>query len=425
VDWQEVTAALLGSGEWCQLCSDLAALRGGPAVAALLRRAAAALCAASAASEGSAGPSHGACPRSAARLAEAVQQVAWEKLHTGDWHAVPLTWRDAYAAACVLAAAAGLPAPAADLAAAADAASSVAPARPLSDVAAASPAGAAEGAAGAEAARGAGQAAELGRAGAALWHLDMAAIMGGPLLRPLLDALIAALQARWQQLHAAAAAAAGAGTAAAAAPQAEAAGEQSPGALEPGIAADAAAEEGDGGEGGRAAKRPRCAADSCQAGGGAALPPWSLGPRGTPVASAQLPSLEAFWRDYMAPGTPLVISGEQQLRLSQILPFSFECVHVEDLLQLGLLCCTCRSGRPSAEAARRLPAPHQRAGVAHRHRFPHHRHRQPPLRHFPQARWRTGLRCCAGPTQPTWCRWLGPAPCQSRWVVPPAGCAPA
>ena len=42
----------------------------------------------------------------------------------------------------------------------------------------------------------------------------------------------------------------------------------------------------------------------------ALLPPGSLGPRGTPVAAAELPSLEAFWRDYMSTDTPVVISGE-------------------------------------------------------------------------------------------------------------------
>ena len=307
VDWAGQVAALQGSSEWRELLADLAAAPGGLSVAALLRRAAGAAAAAAAgarssaagsggtSSGGSGGTSAGLC-----RLAEAVQQVAWEKLHSGDWHTVAVVWRDAYAAACILAAAAGLPGSGevsgGDQQSGRDGQDSAAPA------AEAGPAQAAgQGAA----------AAEASALAAALWHLDMAAIMGGPLLRLLVELLIQRLQRRWQQLHGAAAC-------------------RPPGKQQ---AEAQAAIEGVEGGGEQPAKRQRrgggsgvaSAAASAAGGGWAAetaaaaavraadavlLPPGSLGPRGTPVATAELPSLEAFWRDYMSTDTPVVISGE-------------------------------------------------------------------------------------------------------------------
>lgn len=348
VDWCQVVAALQGSDEWAQLLGDLAGIPGGPSVAALLRLAVAR---AAAAGPGSAG---GAAGGGRERLAEVVQQVAWEKLHTGDWHVVAVAWRDAYAAACVLAAAAGLPAR--------QEGQQAAPAAPPADADAASNARPGSG----PHAEQQGEAAALA---AALWHLDMAAIMGGPLLRPLVDALIEELQQRWQALHggaAAAAAAAGtaemkeqgwaeqpagseaggeqageqpaakrartaggeaappdgaapaiaaaapggntagaapAGTAAAAGTAEPAAAARTAGKAAAAAAAETARTEATAGTAGAAAPAGTAAAEA------ALLPPWSLGPRGSPVAAAELPSLEAFWRDYMSQGTPVVISG--------------------------------------------------------------------------------------------------------------------
>lgn len=260
VDWQQQVAALCGSEEWQSLLADLAAAPGGPTVAVLLRRAAVA--AAAAVQAGSGVDSGGG---GTARLAEVVQQVAWEKLHTGNWHAVPLVWRNAYAAACILAAAAGLPG------------------RGSND----------EQQAQQQAEPGGGEAAALG---AALWHLDMAAIMGGALLRLRVDALIDALQRRWQALH---------GVAAwqpqAAAPQDQAGGDSD---SEPPAKRARGAAPG----GAAPAAAPVVAT---AAAGAAALPPGSLGPRGTPVPEAELPSLEAFWRDFMSPGRPVVVTGER------------------------------------------------------------------------------------------------------------------
>lgn len=266
VAWQEEAEALRSSSEWQSLLADLAAAPGGPSVAALLRRAAA-----QAAQPGGAGGGGGGSP---SRLAEAVQQASWEKLHSGDWHTVAVAWRDAYAAACILAAAAGLPGRGEEQEEAGEG-----------------------GGAGAGAAEAAGEAAGLS---SALWHLDMAAIMGGPLLRPRIDALIARLQRRWQALHGAAVW--------------QPAGSRQP----PG---ERGAEGGSSSGGEPAAKRPRyggaedraavAAAAAAAAGDAALLPPGSLGPRGTPVPVAELPSLEAFWRDYMSTGTPVVVTGER------------------------------------------------------------------------------------------------------------------
>lgn len=309
VDWQEVVAALQGGDEWAQLMTDLEGTPGGPSVAALLRRAAAiaaagVLC--SAALDGTrgaaAGGAAGAGSGGTGRLAEAVQQVAWEKLHTGDWHTVAVVWRDAYVAACILAAASGLPGRQDDaedagswLEAAASAAAGAAAGQQRGE----RRAEAAAAAAGGQLERQRERQGEAAVLAAALWHLDMATIMGGPLLRRLVDALIDALQRRWQALHS---------SAARVGKQHRQEQEQSAGQQ---------GDEAGGQEGGEqpAAKRPRIAAGAAPAGGGAAagdaelLPPWSLGPRGVPVATSHLPSLEAFWRDYMSTETPVVISG--------------------------------------------------------------------------------------------------------------------
>ncbi|EFN53058.1 hypothetical protein CHLNCDRAFT_36633 [Chlorella variabilis] len=217
VDLRQEVAALQARAEWRQLLADLGAAPGGPSVADLLQRAAAAAAAAAgqAEAQGSVGGvGSGGDAGSTSRLAEVVQQVAWEKLHTGDWYAVAVVWRDAYAAACILAAAAGLPG-------------------------------------------GSGRPAQGG-------------------------------------IGAAAAEEAGAAAASSAAAEAAALG-AALGALE-----------------GRRAKRPRLAAGSAEAADAALLPPGSLGPRGSPVAAADLPSLEAFWQSHMSAETPVVISGAME-----------------------------------------------------------------------------------------------------------------
>lgn len=311
VDWAGQVVALQGSSEWRELLADLAAAPGGPSVAVLLRCAAGAAAAAAAgaryraagggstSSGGSGGTSADLC-----RLAEAVQQVAWEKLHSGDWHTVAVVWRDAYAAACILAAAAGLPgsgeASGGDQQSGRDGQDGAAPA---ADAGPAQAAG--QGAA----------AAEASALAAALWHLDMAAIMGGPLLRSLVELLIQRLQRRWQQLHGAAAWRPPSGkhhTEAQAAVEGVEGGGKQPAKRQrrggsSGLAAAAAATAG----GEWAAET--AAAAAVRAADAVLLPPGSLGPRGTPVATAELPPLEAFWRDYMSTDTPVVISGESGL----------------------------------------------------------------------------------------------------------------
>jgi hypothetical protein len=164
---------------------------------------------------------------------------------------------------------------------------------------------------------------------ASLWHLDMAAIMGGPLLRPAVDGLIGVLQQRWQAVHGAAtataAAAAGVDGAAGFARQAQQEQQEQAGL---GLISSSGRQEAKRAEvesgcseaaEGQRAKRPRLAAEAGvtganqeQAGNGTVLlPPGSLvGPPGSRVASAQLPSLEAFWQSYMSPGKPVLISGE-------------------------------------------------------------------------------------------------------------------
>jgi lysine-specific demethylase 8 len=173
--WATVLAHLEDGSEWTQLRGDLdSTAGGGPAAVALASRAMGAL--------------RGGIP-GAESLVAALQAAAWEKLHLGTWRGVALVWRDAYSLACLLAAVEQL--------------------RPGSGDGAALPRdddGAESGFVGAAAER----------LGSALRHLDLAALMGGPLLRPLVDAVIADLQAAWRQrLHvespAAAAAAADSG----------------------------------------------------------------------------------------------------------------------------------------------------------------------------------------------------------------------
>jgi hypothetical protein len=202
----------------------------------------------------------------------------------------------------------------------------------------------------------------------------MATIMGGALLRPRVDALIDRLQRRWQALHRSAPAT-----------------EQQ---LPTGDGQEGAAEEEPGGQ--PAAKRQRGAdaaageghvamAAAAEAVEAALLPPWSLGPRGSPVASAELPSLEAFWRHYMSTDTPVVISGEQN----------------------GWQSRACRLCWPAWLLA---AAVHSTAGQPVQLKFAACLlvHCEPVCLQGP---WRIGRRCTAGGTPLTLCQWRGPAPC--------------
>jgi lysine-specific demethylase 8 len=204
---------LCRSPEWDQLRAGLAAVGGGGLAAAAL--AARALAAA-----------RGGAP-AARQLVEALQAVTWEKLHLGTWSEVVVEWRDAYSLACLLAALEAL------REGKGEAAHEGAP--PLAQLA-------------------------LGPVQRALRQLDLAALMGGPLLRPLVDALIEDLHQRWRALQPAAAA-----------PD------------------DGAA--------------PLRDDDFAAAGPRAAPPPGSLGPRGGPVPLLDLPSLERFAAELM-PGGP-------------------------------------------------------------------------------------------------------------------------
>ena len=158
----EVVSGLAGSERLRGLELELEQVPGGGRPVARLLRAAFRESARAAGGGGGGGgqtSSAGAAPG----LAAAVQEAAWEKLHSGSWHEVPAVWRDAYTAACLLAAAAAL--------------------------AAAGPEGDA-------AAPGAAPLAS------ALRQLDLGALMGGRLLRPEVDALVDSLQEQWWQLHA-------------------------------------------------------------------------------------------------------------------------------------------------------------------------------------------------------------------------------
>lgn len=381
VDLRQEVAALQARAEWRQLLADLGAAPGGPSVADLLQRAAAAAAAAAgqAEAQGSVGGvGSGGDAGSTSRLAEVVQQVAWEKLHTGDWYAVAVVWRDAYAAACILAAAAGLPG------------GSGRPAQGGIGAAAAEEAGAAAASS---------AAAEAAALGAALWHLDMAAIMGGALLRPAVDGLIEALQHRWQAVQRMAAeveAAAAAGAQQQAQPERgglEERGHGPPGAEEVEAGGSGALE-------GRRAKRPRLAAGSAEAADAALLPPGSLGPRGSPVAAADLPSLEAFWQSHMSAETPVVISGGWQAA-------------AEGVISVGGGLAVVWRGRAAAMWAvwgwpAAVTGPSDRLSLLPQ-RAPA-RFLWLPARCL-QAPWKAGLLCGAGQTPLTWLRWPGPAPC--------------
>lgn len=109
-----------------------------------------------------------------------LRDICWEKLHTGYWRDVPTAWRDAYTLSCLLWTAAH-----------------EAPASSCSDGGAAGPcaAGAArpEGATASASARDSGSSSET-LAGRLLRCLDMAALMGGPRFRSVLDSVIAHVQ---------------------------------------------------------------------------------------------------------------------------------------------------------------------------------------------------------------------------------------
>ncbi len=208
--WDDVAAQVAASEEWAALEAALMAQRGGgPAVAAL------------AASALVGGPG-------SRSLIHVLMEITWEKLHTGAWHAVALPWRDAYSLACLLAAAAAMASE--DTRNSAD--------TTLESIAAAK---------------------------AALRHLDMAALMGGPALRPLINALADDLVQRLGGGH-------------------------------DGLNnIDAPLEEGEVVLG----AAPAVAVP---------LPSGALGPAGARIPVVSLPSLEAFAAEFMGK-TPVVIEG--------------------------------------------------------------------------------------------------------------------
>eukprot|EP00887_Chlorella_sp_A99_P001766 scaffold19.g1766.t1 len=303
INWARELGAVAGSEEWEQLLAGLATETpgGGPAIAALLSRAAAGLrreCQRQrpgAEGGGSRMPSEDAARPACLLLVEAAQAACWEKLHSGSWHEVGLSWRDAYSAACILAAAA------ADC--------SLVQCRGSVAERGLEGAAAAEGPAERGAAGGAGAAAD--RAAEALRHLDMAAMMGGPLLRPAVEPLIDGLQQRWQGLQEQLEAARGG-------PRQQAQQRPSTAPFEEDEQLPKRAKGGAGPPAPHVAPGPAPAANgSGGAGawpgaGGIALPPGSLGPRGTLLSAEELPSLEAFWRDYMSPQQPCMITGAME-----------------------------------------------------------------------------------------------------------------
>lgn len=288
MDWGEVLEQLQGSQEWGQLREELNGTAGGGAlVAGLMQRALHAAAAAALQQQGQL-----AEPGQAVRqLVSAVQQAAWEKLHTGSWHEVAVVWRDAYSLASLLGAVAAVLWPATAAAAAAAPAAAELGQSQLGGTTPATAEGAtAEAAAGAEAAAVEAAAVEAAAVEAALRQLDLAAIMGGPLLRPAVDALIDQLQARWEQLYTA--------QEAQQLQQAQRQRQRQQGPL-PGSSGEEAPEP----------QGPALVA----AGPAISLPPGSLGPRGTPVPLEELPSLERFWREYMnreGGPIPVLIDGE-------------------------------------------------------------------------------------------------------------------
>lgn len=331
LDWAAELSAMLNSEEWGRLVQAVAAETpgGGPCVSALLQRAAKGMqsacaqlrrqpppqqavagagegAAAAGAGLGSAASVSGRGAAAAAALVEVVQSVTWEKLHSGSWHEVPLAWRDAHSAACILAAAA------ADTGLAALPVAPV-PAQPASPQQQAAGSTSMKAQAVAEATAepaAASAAAQSTRAAEALRHLDMAAMMGGPLLRPAVDPLTSALMRRWQRLQP---------------PRPRTQHSQPP--PPPSPPQQGATEGRGGGQAPRAAKRARAVIAALAGGelpepgavaagpgvprapGSTTLPIWSLGPRGRVLPEEHLPSLESFWARYMSCGEPCVIAG--------------------------------------------------------------------------------------------------------------------
>ena len=245
----EVLVTAQHSQEWASLIQKLRALAGGgPAIASLLDR-----CRAIGArgdvrsleNDRNTGEPAGHTASRASRAADlcyAVSAALWEKLHSGHWSSVPVAWRDGYAAACVLSASLELQGVCGKLG----------PGASLSP----SDSGGADSAPRKEE--------------RALRQLDMAALMGGPLLRPWVDAAASALAER--------------------------------------VGADVSSR-----------KRGRGAAQ----GGGdrlrrlspVPLPPGSLMAPAQPIpVYPSPPSLETFWREAMQPGAPVIVQGIAVIR---------------------------------------------------------------------------------------------------------------
>lgn len=238
---------LLSSAAWAHVASELRTTPGGgAAVAALIDRVATEVARRRAVgcSSETAGLVH---------LSVAWQGVCWEKLHLGTWRDVPEVWREAYAAAGILAAALALE-------------SSTAVAQNCT-------AG--------------GNGSRRAAAAAAMRHLDMASLMGGRTIKAaFIDPLIAELQAVWWPPPTAAALAGAEEPLLGATPgqqqQAQIAGEGAP----PKLAMLKDEER-------------------------ALLPPWSLGPHGSPLNEVKLPSLEHFAAEFFG-RSPAVLLGAME-----------------------------------------------------------------------------------------------------------------
>lgn len=238
----EVLVAALHSQEWASLTQQLRALPGGgPAIASLLDRCRAIGAQGHARSldndRDTGEPAGHTASRAscAADLCCTVSAALWEKLHLGHWSGVPVAWRDGYAAACVLSASLELQGVCGKLGP------------------------------GASSLPGGGADSPQRKEERALRQLDMAALMGGPLLRPWVDAAASALAER--------------------------------------VGADASARKR-----GRGARQG--GGDRLRRPSPVPLPPGSLMAPAQPISVyPSPPSLETFWREAMQPGAPVIVQG--------------------------------------------------------------------------------------------------------------------
>lgn len=230
--WSGVPSHIAGSHEWAALKAALLdSPGGGPAVAALAEQLLK--------THGDTSQDKDLNKDKLSSLGKVLQEVTWEKLHSGIWRDVPDSWRDAYTLACILSAVEVVQ---------------------HSTVQ---------------------QEKEFNPIGAALRHLDLAALMGGPAFRPLVDALINDVATR-QIIHP---------------PDLHYTSNSAP--------TEATSSrifflEGN--------AKPDAGIILGEEKVAVALPPGSMGPRGVPVPEENLPSLDTFAAEYLGT-SPVVISG--------------------------------------------------------------------------------------------------------------------